>query len=77
MFMTQNGARAVLLPLLAMQGFGMSAKLLGMAVLKSSLAETSHIFFVVYCLTCNIAPALTCWTIVVSALSVRTLFTVS
>ena len=27
--MTQNGARAVLLPLLAMQGFGMSAKLLG------------------------------------------------
>ncbi|DBA89338.1 TPA: hypothetical protein ACH3X1_004132 [Trebouxia sp. C0004] len=30
MFMTQNGARAVLLPLLAMQGFGLSAKLLGM-----------------------------------------------
>ncbi|KAL3155302.1 hypothetical protein ABBQ32_013083 [Trebouxia sp. C0010 RCD-2024] len=29
MFMTQNGARAVLLPLLAMQRFGMSAKLLG------------------------------------------------
>ena len=28
-FMTQNGARAVLLPLLAMQGFGLSAKLLG------------------------------------------------
>ena len=31
MFMTQNGAKAVLLPLLAMQGFGMSARLLGMA----------------------------------------------
>ena len=29
MFMTQNGARGVLLPLLAMQGFGLSAKLLG------------------------------------------------
>ena len=29
MFMTQNGARAVLLPLLATQGFGLSAKLLG------------------------------------------------
>ena len=32
MFMTQNGARAVLLPLLAMQGFGLSAKLLGTSV---------------------------------------------
>ena len=29
MFMPQNGARGVLLPLLAMQGFGLSAKLLG------------------------------------------------
>ena len=33
MFMTQNGARAVLLPLFAMQNFGLSAKLLGMPVL--------------------------------------------
>lgn len=39
MFMTQNGARAVLLPLLAIQGFGMSAKVLGVAVFAWSCRQ--------------------------------------
>jgi len=46
MFMTQNGARAVLLPLLAMQGFGLSAKLLGMptSLRHQCLCSPIHLF---------------------------------
>ena len=47
MFMTQNGARAVLLPLLAMQGFGLSAKLLGTSTSPQHqrLCSIMHLFF--------------------------------